>query len=71
MSHARTKVEKLIGAKRLYLFTSSGLSDSELAQRLGIARVSAFRYRKELDAVKVTEGRYSLVPPEEDIQLCV
>lgn len=71
MGHAHTKLTKLLEAKRIYLLAPDGLTDSELAQHLQIDRSSAFRYRKELGAVEVVEGRYTLLPTEQDIQFAL
>jgi DNA-binding IclR family transcriptional regulator len=71
MSHARTKATKLAEAKRLYFLAPHGLTDIELADQLGIDRSSAYRYRKELRAVEVSEGRYTLTPTQDDIDLAL
>jgi len=71
MSHASTKLAKLLEAKTLYLLTPTGLTDIELAKRLGMDRASAYRYRKELRAVAVSQSRYTVLPTAEDIQLAL
>jgi hypothetical protein len=71
MSHAQTKVEKLLEARRLYFLAPEGIGDSLLAQRLSIDRATAYRYRKELGAIEVSNGKYTLIPTEEDIQLAL
>jgi len=69
MTHAMTKSGKLTAARRLYFLTPEGLTDIELAHRLAVDRASAYRYRKELQAIEVSDGRYTLVPSQEDIDL--
>lgn len=69
MSHAQTKTQKLQQAKRLYLLTIAGLTDIEVAKALEMDRASAYRYRKELEAVEVEAGRYTVEPTEEDVLL--
>lgn len=71
MSHARTKTQKLVEAKRLYLLHPNGLTDIELAKLLKVDRASAYRYRKELHATQVSEGRYTINPSQQDIDLAL
>jgi len=71
MGHALNKTRRLALAKRLYLQSPQGLTDRELAERLGVDRTIAFDYRKELGATKVATGRYTLEPTEEDIALAL
>lgn len=71
MSHAQTKLQKLLAAKRYYLLSPRGVTDLELAFELKIDRTSVYRYRKELGAVEVSPGRYTLVPTQEDIDLAL
>jgi len=69
MPHAKTKTSKLTAARRLYFLTPAGLTDIELAKKLEVDRASAYRYRKELQAVEISEGRYTLEPSQDDIAL--
>jgi hypothetical protein len=71
MSHARTKLQKLLDAKQCYLLAPMGITDAELAHKLKVDRTCAYRYRKELGAVEVSPGRYTLVPTREDVDLAL
>jgi hypothetical protein len=71
MSHGKHKAEKLATARRLYLLATDGLTDIALAKALHIDRATAYRYRKELQATEVSEGRYTLEPSNEDIDLAL
>lgn len=71
MSHAITKSNKLASARRLYLLAPDGLTDIELARALDVDRTSAYRYRKELRAIGVSKGRYTLEPSKADVALAV
>lgn len=54
-------------ARRLYYAHPDGLSDIELAGLLQVSRMTAYRYRHQLQAVKVHPGRSCLVPGPEEI----
>jgi len=69
--HARTKMNKMLQAKRLYFLTPGGLTDIELAKALQVGRATAYRYRVELGAFEVAENRYTLRPTQEDILLAL
>ena len=71
MSRALTKTQKLTEAKRLYLLHAAGLTDIQLARLLSVDRASAYRYRNELHAAQVTEGRYTINPSQQDIDLAL
>ena len=64
-------MQKLVAAKCFYLLDPNGLTDIELSKMLQIDRVSAYRYRNELHATRVSEGRYTLMPSQEDIDLAL
>jgi len=66
---ARRHIERLFVAKRLYIGSPDGLSDSAVAVLLRVSRYTAYRYRLELSAVRVSPGRYSLDPSADDILL--
>lgn len=67
--HARTKLQNLLQAKWFYLTNPAGMTDSEMAKVLGVERMTAHRYRKELGTIEVSDGRYTLEPTQEDIIL--
>jgi len=71
MSHAITKADKLTSARRLYLLAPQGLTDIELAKALDIDRASAYRYRKELRTIEVSESHYTLEPSQDDVALAL
>jgi hypothetical protein len=71
MSRALRKQQRLEKAK-LLLFQSinkGGITDEELAQALCVHHTTAYRYRDELGAVKLSLGKYALRPTESDIAL--
>lgn len=59
--------EKQRRMRRLYYAHPEGLSDSELAAHLDISRMTVYRYRQQLQAVRVQPGRYSLIPSADEI----
>lgn len=59
--------EKQQSARRFYYAHPHGLSDSELAAMLDVSHQTAYRYRQQLQAVKVQPGRYTLVPSHKEI----
>lgn len=62
-----TKAAQLASVRRLYLMAPDGITDIELAARLGVDRATAYRYRQELGATSAHGSRYTLVPSSEDI----
>lgn len=66
---AKTKQQNLDAARRLYFAHPAGLTDIELSDRLGVNRSTGYRYRIELGAVEVSEGRYTLRPTESELEL--
>jgi hypothetical protein len=60
---------RLVFVRLLYFeHYPDGMSDGELAQRLGTSRMTACRYRLLLGAVKVAQGKYLVLPSEQDIE---
>lgn len=65
---ASTKAARLLRAHRLYLAAPDGLSDADLARALGVDRVTANRYRRDLGTTHTgRHGRYTLAPSAEDV----
>lgn len=69
MNKSQSRADKLRQAERLYFIDHNGITDTELANALGIDRKTAYLVRKQLGAALVSEGRYTLTPTVADIEL--
>ncbi len=65
----KTKHAALEEARLLYLQSSAGVTDQELADYLGVSRYTANRYRNQLGARIVSHGHYTLEPTPDDVRL--
>lgn len=55
--------------RRWYLTAEHGLTDAEVADEYGVARSTANRWRKDLGAVELVRGRYTIYPTQEDVEM--
>lgn len=70
MSHALTKLTKLVEVKRQLLLHTEGLTVDELSAATGVHISTVYRYLADLGATSAAgSNRYTLEPTEQDIQL--
>lgn len=53
----------------LYYTEPDGLTDSEIAQRVGVSRRMVANYRRQLGAIRIAPGRYTLEPGVDEVAL--
>lgn len=55
--------------RRLYYLDPDGLTDLEMARRAGVSRRTVVNYRRQLGAICVAPGRYTLEPGVDEVAL--
>ncbi len=70
MTRIKSKFQRMVEMRSLYLLHPEGLTDEDLAERFGVNRSSIVRLRQELgNVIKVSHGRYTIEPTPEDVTL--
>ena len=65
----QSSVEMLNTARECFLQHPEGLRDQELADLLSVSKMTAFRYRKMLNTVQVSDGVHQYKPTQQEIVL--